>query len=73
MTAVKIKVRAERPAGYRILGAVVAETDKAVRVSYYDWLLWLPKSAVVRVRRGPLTAPAWAIDEAKEHASAGRT
>lgn len=60
---------ADRPPGYRILGEVLERREKAWRFKYYGWELWIPKSAVVKVRKGPYTAPAWAIDTAKEFAA----
>ncbi len=40
-----------------------------MRFRYYAWLIWIPRSAVVKVG-DVYTAPPWAIDSAKEHASA---
>lgn len=68
--APRIKVQAERPAGYRELGEIRQKTEKAVQVEYHSWLLWIPKKALVKVKNGPYTAPAWAIDSAKDHPSA---
>jgi len=65
-----MKTAKYRPRGDRILGAKHESTEKAVRFEYYGWLVWLPKRAVTKVHHGPYTAPAWAIDSAKEHPSA---
>ena len=54
--------------GYRGFQSALHQTDKAVRVAYYDWELWIPKSAL-RKNQGQLWAPLWAIETAKEHAS----
>ena len=64
-----IRKRTLRPTGYRELHEPVAETDKAVRLRYYAWLIWIPRSALVKVGE-TYTAPAWAIDSAKAHPSA---
>jgi hypothetical protein len=64
-----IRRRSLRPRDYRELHEPVAETDKAVRFRYYAWLIWIPRSALVKVG-DVYTAPPWAIDSAKEHASA---
>ena len=70
-TPIKIRDVKERPAGYRILGNVVNETPRAVQVTYYKWILWIPKKAVRRIRETKaLAAPLWAIESAKEHPSA---
>lgn len=68
---VPIRRRKYRPAGHRILHEPVAETDSAVRFRYYAWILWIPRSALVKVG-AEYTTPAWAIDTAKEHPSARR-
>ncbi len=47
----------------------LAETALAVRFRYYGWLLWIPRSALSHVGDA-YTAPAWAIDTAREHESA---
>lgn len=66
----KMKLRSLRPSGNRELGEVLQRTEKAIRFGYHGWSLWIPKSAITKVRRGPYTAPAWAIESAKEHPSA---
>lgn len=65
-----MKTKNERPAGYRELGKVIERRKKAIKFHYYRWEIWIPVSAIVKVRNGPYTAPAWAIDSAKDHASA---
>lgn len=65
-----MKTQNDRPPGYRILGKALKRQEKAIQFEYYGWMIWIPKTAVVKVRRGPYTAPAWAIDSAKEHGSA---
>lgn len=61
----------DRPAGNRILGNMIRETDKAVQFVYYDWVIWIPKSAITKIwKKEVYTAPAWAIDSAKKHESA---
>lgn len=64
-----IRKRTYRPSGHRELHEPIAETDKAVRFRYYAWFLWIPRSALVKVG-STYTAPAWAIDSAREHESA---
>ena len=66
-----IRKRTYRPTGHRELHEPIAETDKAVRFRYYAWFLWIPRSALVKVG-STYTAPAWAIDSAREHESAQR-
>lgn len=44
-----MRLRKERPVGYRICSAPIRQTAKAVLVGYYGWMLWLPKRAVVLV------------------------
>lgn len=65
-----IEVRRERPPGYRgLTSEPLRETEKAVQVEYYRWLLWLPKSQLLRVDN-QLWAPLHSIQAAKDHDSA---
>ncbi len=66
-----IRQRRTRPSGHRELHEPVGETDRAVRFRYYAWLIWIPRTALVKVGDA-YTAPDWAIGSAKEHASARR-
>jgi hypothetical protein len=70
LEGVQVKTVTDRPPGYRELGRVLERREKALRFEYYDWKIWIPKKSVVKVRRGPYCAPAWAIDSGKEHGSA---
>lgn len=65
-----IRRRVHRPAGYRILGEPVGQTEKAIQFCYYNWIIWLPKFAVIHLRDDSFCAPIWAIDSGKEHESA---
>jgi hypothetical protein len=56
------------PSGHRILGEVIAKTDKAILFEYHGWHLWIPKSKVVKIKKGPYTAPYPFIDSAKTYA-----
>ena len=70
-TPIRIRTVVERPSGYRKLGKILDKTPKGVQVSYYQWVLWLPRKAVRRIRgREIYFAPSWAIESAKEHPSA---
>ena len=70
-TPIPIRTVAGRPPGYRGLGKILDKTPKAVQVSYYKWVLWLPRKAVRRIRGVEIYfAPSWAIESAKEHPSA---
>ncbi len=55
-----------RPAGYRHLGKVLQQSEKAMLFEYYGWELWIPKNAVAKIRGVGYAAPAWAIDSAKD-------
>lgn len=70
---VRVRSRRERPKGHRWMTSAepVVETAQAAKFRYYDWLLWIPKRALVRVGDA-YCAPAWAIDSAKDHESAER-
>ena len=73
MEEVPVKIRSvdERPVGYRVLGNILNETPKAIQVTYYAWILWIPRKAARRVRGAKtLVAPLWAIESAKNHPSA---
>lgn len=68
-----IEVRNHRPRGWRTLtGEPVRETAKAVQCAYYAWLLWLPKSRMVRTSEG-LHCHVDTIDASKAHQSAERS
>lgn len=65
-----IKFVNERPPGYRWLHEIHKETEKAVQFRYYSIIIWLPKKAVVRVRKTQkFCAQNWAIETAKSHIS----
>lgn len=65
-----IREKVYRPRGWRgLTGEPIRQTEKAVQVPYYKWVLWLPKFRVVRTAEG-LFAPIEAIDESKAHESA---
>lgn len=68
-----IEMRNNRPSGWRTLsGEPVRETAKAVQCAYYSWLLWFPKSRLVRTTEG-LHACIDTIDASKAHVSAERS
>lgn len=72
-TPIPILTVTERPSGYRVLGKVLDKTPKGVQVLYYQWVLWLPRRAVRRIRGKEIyLAPSWAIKTAKQHPSAER-
>ena len=72
-TPIHIRTVVERPPGYRVLGKILDNTLKGVQVSYYQWVLWLPRRAVRRIREKEIyLAPSWAIESAKQHPSAER-
>lgn len=60
----KLSAKDEVPKGYRGLGNMVRETEKAALFDYYGWQVWIPKKAVVQCK-GSYFAPAWAIDSSK--------
>lgn len=61
----RVRIAQDRPTGYRALGERLRHTDAAMLFDYYGWELWIPRSALVKVRKGPYTAPLWAIESAK--------
>jgi hypothetical protein len=70
--AFDIQVRRERPRGFLgLTSEPLRETEKAVQVEYYSWLLWFPKSQLVRVDN-QLWAPRHSVEAAKDHESATR-
>ena len=72
-TPIPIRTVVERPPGYRVLGKILDQTPKGIQVLYYQWVLWLPRRAVRRIHgREIYLAPSWAIESAKQHASAER-
>jgi hypothetical protein len=65
-----IQIRRERPRGFLgLTSEPLRETEKAVQVEYYSWLLWLPKSRLLRVDN-QLWAPRHSVEAAKDHESA---
>jgi hypothetical protein len=59
------------PPGHRTLGKLEAQTDRAMRFTYYGHQVWIPKRAIVKTPQG-YCAPAWAIDSSKEYQSQRR-
>jgi hypothetical protein len=49
----------------------LSESGKAVRVRYYGWEIWLPvKDVAIKWPSYEMFGNGWAIDSAKDHASA---
>lgn len=68
-----IEIRDHKPRGWHgLTGEPVRETQKAVQVPYYGWLLWLPKARCFRVD-DQLFTPRESIENAKDHDSAERS
>ena len=64
----KVKQKKSRPKGFRVLGALIRETDKAALFDYYGHGVWIPIKSLV-FAEGAYCAPAWAIDSSKEYAA----
>ena len=62
----RMKKAKEIPSGYRGLGVLVHETDKAGLFQYYEWQLWIPKKVLVRVEDNYF-CPAPCVETAKQY------
>ena len=60
-----IRVMRSKPKGWLWMTGVLRETEKAVQCTYYDWVLWFPKQAVVYVD-GFVAAPRNLVSKAKD-------
>jgi hypothetical protein len=68
-----IEVRQNRPRGWRTFTSEpVRQTDTAIQIEYYDWLLWGPKSRCFRVGEDIVTHIS-VVEAAKDHESAERS
>lgn len=61
-----LKKRKDVPSGYRGLGVLLRETEKAAQFQYYEWELWIPKKVIVRVEDNYF-CPAPCIESAKNY------
>lgn len=57
------------PSGYRQVQGYSAWTEKALRVTYYSWELWVPKKCALVDSHGDIWVQQWAIQSAKERAA----
>lgn len=65
-----IEIRSYRPRGWRTFTSEPhRETEKAIQLEYYGWLLWVPKSRCFRVD-DTIVAHLSVVEEAKDHPSA---
>ena len=62
----KIVEATEVLSGYRTLGRMIRETDKAALFEYYGWEIWIPKNSLLKCGENYLSA-AWAIESSKEY------
>ena len=70
-TPIPIRAVAKLPQGYLGLGKILNETPKAVQITYYEWVLWLPRKALRRIRGKEIYFAPWRlIESAKQHQSA---
>lgn len=54
------------PSGYRTLGRMIRETNKAALFEYYGWEVWIPKTSLLKCGEHHLSA-AWAIESSKRY------